>query len=628
MCGIAGYFSADPMCLEEGGRIVSRMIGALAHRGPDGDGRHVTARCGLGSTRLAIIDLEHGQMPVFNEDRQVCCVMNGELYTYRDERAGLIGRGHHLHNRSDSEVIPHLYEEVGLELPARLTGMFAVALWDARRQRLLLARDRFGIKPLFVARSRGLVLFASEIKALLATGLVDRRVDARALRDVGSAGYPMPPRTMFSAVESLPPATWQAFTPESTNGPVSYFRVPYPERERDILPSEADAGSADALRELLDHVVADHLVSDVPVGGLVSGGLDSVSVALTASHLGASPLSTFSMVFSDCDAAYDESVYSEMAAAAMRSRHVSVVQEPIDEADYRATIRAMEAPQFSTVPFCEYRLSRAVRDAGLKVVLSGEGADEVFAGYPAFKTSYERRGLSPEQLARRRAAAGAVLDATAFALMAQWWRIEPDTIGRYGLVPPSGDQWWAMAYAWRIATHGPDAPVDALSLADLPDCPPLLACDRLTDPLHRDLLFEQRTRLDGWVLAMSDRVTMAHGVEARVPFLDHRLVELTARVPSRLLLNHPREKHLLREAMIGRVPDLLRTRTKQGFGSPARRWTTRACATSVCSDPTGSDVCSPGHSAARRSTNGRRPGCSMSCSVFRSSWRNSKPCCR
>ena len=580
MCGIAGFFTAGGLGLDEGNALVSRMLAALAHRGPDGEGRFVDPHCGLGNTRLAVIDVANGRQPVASEDGQVVGVLNGELYNYRDIRRGLLSRGHRLINRSDSEVLPHLYEDAGPEMTPRLTGMFAFALWDRRERRLLLARDRFGIKPLLMARAGGVLLFASEAKAILASGLVEPRIDPRALRDLGTAGYPMPPRTMFRGIESLLPGCWQSFGPGGSGTPRRYYSVPYPGPDGVAAREGAGAGAEadDRMRGLFDEVVRDHLIADVPIGSHISGGIDSVSVAMRASAQRAEPLSTFSMTFSGADDGFDESAFSDLAARTMGSRHLRVPQAAIDEADYRGTIRATEAPQLYTGAFCQYRLARVIRRSGIKVVLSGQGADETLAGYPAFKTARMRRSLTGGRLFWRRLGVGSWLrwrDPAFYGALLSWWKAEPGLNRRYGLVPPWSGQWALLAGAWN-SLFDPAAGAGFSAFPSMPETlpepPPDLVVGRVGDPLHRDLLFEQRSRLEGWVLAMEDRVSMAHSVEERVPFLDHRLVELAAAVPSNMLLHGFREKHLLREAMTGSVPESIRCRKKKAFNPPIENW--------------------------------------------------------
>jgi asparagine synthase (glutamine-hydrolysing) len=584
MCGIVGYFSAKPLERGAGQRLVDVMAAALVHRGPDQIGSFVSPHCGLGATRLAIVDPANGRMPVGSEDGRIACVMNGEIYNFAELRRGLIVHGHELRTRGDSEVIPHLYEEHGESFVRQLTGMFAIALWDDRTNELVLARDRFGIKPLFVAPRCEPVLFASEAKAILATGLVSRRIDIGALMDLGTAGYPMPTSTMFEAIESVAPASAWTFGLGRAARSTVYFRVPYPVAGSTESTPVADA--AVRVRDLFDGVVRDHLTGDVTIGALVSGGLDSVSVAATASQFMSAPIRSFSMTF-------PESAFSDRAADAFGAQHVRVVQGRIDEPVYRATIRAMEAPQLSTVPFCTYRLARTIHDHGLKVVLSGEGADEVFAGYSTFRRSKTRRDQDPSDLQRQRSESRNVLDPELFKLYDAWWQLEPSLRRRYGVVPPSGENWWLLGDAWWTAIHpdlGRASERHGPSLERLPRNPPNPDGDLLHHELHRELRFEQRTRLDGWVLAMSDRVAMANSVEVRVPFLDHRLVELTATMPPEVLLNGYHEKHILRESMRGRIPEALRQRTKRGFAAPVQEWLFDADAPAYVAEALAPDV--------------------------------------
>lgn len=584
MCGIAGYYAPEGLAPEEGAALVQRMLEALAHRGPDGRGQFIDPYAGLGSTRLAIIDVAGGRMPIENEDGRLVAVLNGELYDYREHRQRLLAAGHRLTNSSDSEILPHLYEDHGPEMVARLTGMFAFAIFDQAARRLLLARDRMGIKPLHYAYSedRRLFLFASEAKALLASGRVPRRLDPAALRDVSSTGYPMPPRTMFHGVSALPPAHWLMLEPERFRelAPRRYFQPPYagwtpPAGERAVVPVSSLSERREELRGLFDQVVKDHLIADVEVGSYLSGGLDSVSVAARAAALSSSKLHTFAMTFPGKDRGFDESEYSSLAAQAIGSSHREVPQEAISEADYVGTIRAMEAPQVHTVAFCLYRLSRAVREAGLKVVLSGEGSDETFAGYGVFKLSQIRRSWVGRSMFLRKLAVAVALKRRQPELarrIGQWWKSEPELLARYGLVPPWVEQWWLLSDAVRGALR-PEVRAGLPEGIDrLPERPPHFDASALTLPLQRDLAFEQASRLDGWVLALGDRLSMAHSVEVRVPFLDHRLVELSARTPPELLLRRSQEKLLLREAMRDRIPERLRLRQKRAFIAPIVSW--------------------------------------------------------
>jgi asparagine synthase (glutamine-hydrolysing) len=575
------------------------MAGALHHRGPDDSGKFVRRNAGLVSTRLAIIDLAGGHMPLSNEDGSVWVTFNGELYNHREQRARLEAEGHTFRTHADTEVLVHAYERDGAELCRGLTGMFAFALWDEKNGRLVLARDRFGIKPLYVAKSddRKVLLFASEAKAILATGRVSPRIDGRALLDVMSAGYPMPPRSMFHGIESMAPGTSRTYDVHGAQKSRVYWTMPYPSERRPPKRGQLEA-AAEELRARMGDVVREHLVADVPVGSYLSGGIDSISVATLAAKSLDRPLQTFSMGFGTADARFDESMLVEEIVAKIGAQHVRLQIPGISAEDYLGTIEAMEAPQVHTVAFCLYQLSRTVRDSGLKVVLSGEGSDELFAGYSVFRFSRFRNLFSGPLMGARRGLVRLLMllggdRSGLLPAVLDWWRREGEVSQRYGLVPPWVEQWWLLADE-SAAILGKDGRGRLAALAGgdgflLPEPPgrssidteevggdstrPIAASDpRARARLHRELLFEQRSRLDGWVLALGDRLTMAHSVEGRVPFLDHRIAELTAEVPPGFLLRGRKQKYLLRRAMEGVIPESARTRKKRAFVAPITRW--------------------------------------------------------
>jgi asparagine synthase (glutamine-hydrolysing) len=574
MCGVAGYFAPRGLDPEAGRLALERMAAALHHRGPDDRGIFVDPRCGLASTRLSILDVQGGHMPMLSADGRIALSYNGEIYDHRARRTELEAAGRVFRTRSDTEVVLASYEAYGADFLAKLSGMFAFALFDGRRGSLLLARDRFGMKPLFLARSEAqMVVFASEAKAIFASGFVAARLDPVGLRDVFSAGYPCPPRSVFSGVEQLPPASSLFLEADGSERRARYWTMPYPELGGRKKSRALQSAAAD-LRGLFDDVVRDHLVADVAVGSYLSGGLDSTAVAARAAQLLApSRLHTYAMCFGGADRRYDESEYSTLAAEQIHSEHRQLELTGIGADDYRGTIRAMEAPQVHTVGFCLYRLSRLVRDSGQKVVLSGEGSDELFAGYSVFRLSKLRRWTGGWLLPLRAWLMRRVLGRRQPAIareMAGWWRAEQGLATRLGLVPPWVEQWWLLATAIRTMLR----PEAARILAAEPPLPELAPEPRelAADPLHRELLFEQRTRLDGWVLPLGDRLTMAHSVEGRVPFLDPRIAELTARVPPSFLLRRGTEKRLLREAMANALPPALVQRKKRAFVAPISRW--------------------------------------------------------
>jgi asparagine synthase (glutamine-hydrolysing) len=579
MCGIAGYFARNAIDTDQGREILRAMTKALHHRGPDGEGVHVTPHCGLASTRLAIIDLEHGAMPMFNEDGSVAVTYNGEIYNHAALRAELEGRGHTFKTRADTEVLVHAYEDAPESFARRLTGMFAFAIFDAKRKRLALVRDRFGIKPLLTAETKdGLVLFASEAKAILATGLIERGIDRRALLDLFSAGYPMPPRTVFEGIRALPPASMRVLSADGADRTTIYWAVPYPTPGA-VPPKRHIDDAARELDALLRTVVSDHMIADVPVGSYLSGGIDSIAVATLAARTTPHPLSTFSMGFGAPDLVYDESDLARRVGETLKSDHHRLEIGGISYEDYVGTLTAMEAPQVHTVAFCLYQLSRSVKAADLKVVLTGEGSDEIFAGYGAFRLRRARRIFSGwfrpfrDLFLRTMALLGGKPGAL-FQSMHRWAKLEKHVAHRFGILPPWIEQWWLLLEE-SLAILTPEArehlgastSADA-SLLPEPPRPPEAARAKL----HEELRFEQATRLDGWVLALGDRLTMAHSVEARVPYLDHRVAELTASLPTRHLLRGLEEKSILRRAMAGTILETARRRKKRAFMAPITRW--------------------------------------------------------
>lgn len=572
MCGIAGFFSQEGLRVEEGQALVARMMAAIEHRGPDDQGLKVHPHCGLGATRLSIVDLEGGHMPMQDPEAGLTLAYNGEIYDHGAHRTRLQGQGYRFSTQADTEVLLPLYREHGVGLAEQIAGMFAFALWDEPQKRLLLVRDRFGIKPLFVAHSDDgrLLLFASEIKALIASGCITPRLDTRGLQDVWSAGYAMPPRTMFKGIRAVPPGSFVQYnlTGEPRRG--RYYEVPY--AGGDTVGSGLVPGLPRAAQDFhtrFDEAVQSHLMADVPVASYLSGGIDSVSVAARAAQHSAG-LSTFSMVFGGEDRRYDESLHSDLAARHLDVDHHRVLLSGISSEDFDGTIAAMESPQIHTVAFCLYQLARAVRQAGLKVVLSGEGADEVLAGYRAFRIARFRRVLSGRSMFVRRGLVKAFLrrrQPQFAADLLSWWAHEPQVQARYGLVPPWVEQWWLMQAGAGAMLH-PDLRQEGV--AQLPEAPDVALAAHAD--LHNDLRFEQASRLDGWVLGMGDRLSMAHSVELRVPFLDHRLVDTVAALPPRYLLRRFEEKHILRRAMAQDLPPALVRRRKRAFMAPSSEW--------------------------------------------------------
>jgi len=541
------------------------MASAIRHRGPDGFGLHVDDRVGLTNARLSVIDLARGVQPMTNEDGSIFIVYNGEIFNHLALRGELEARGHLFRTRSDTEVLVHAYEQWGERMLERLNGQFAFAIYDRRAGSVFLARDRFGILPLYYAERDGDLYFASEVKALLVTGEVERALDPEGLDEIFTFWAARPPRTPFRGIRALEPgccARWQ----DGRLAVRRYYALDYAE----AATEPADA--LEALDELLRSTVRLRLQADVPVGGYLSGGIDSSIVCALAAAGSPLALRTFSVTFED--PTLDESAYQQAVAADVRSRHA--VQR-IGRGDiarvFPDVIRHTETPLVRTAPAPLYLLSRIVREHGIKVVLTGEGSDEVFFGYDLFKEAIIRL------LCWRRPAS----------------RLPPRLLdGLYpGIAPASGKgDFWR---GYFMTAGSPDDPLfshlprfqltarikdfyAAEFRAGLGPFDPLAELRaRLPagfgawSPLARAAYLEITTLLSSYLLSsQGDRMAMAHGVEARVPYLDHRLVEFAAALPARTKLRGLREKNILRRwgEVTGLLPAAVAHRRKQPYRAP------------------------------------------------------------
>ncbi len=566
MCGIAGIldFARAPSDAE-----LTAMIARLHHRGPDGHGLHREGPVGLAHARLSIIDLAGGAQPLCNEDGTVWVSFNGEIFNYLELRESLLARGHRFATHSDTEVLVHLYEEHGDDLVQHLNGQFAFALWDARAQCLLLARDRVGIRPLFHARVGSRLAFASEIKALLALPEMPRALDPRALGELFTYWAPLPPHSVFAGIESLPPGHVMRVDARGIRLR-RYWDWSFP-IEPIAEPESADA-AAEQLRALLTDAVRLQLRADVPVGAYLSGGLDSAIVAALIRHETTTPLSTFSLTFDDAE--FDESAWQQQMVHHLGTEHTAL---PVREGDIaaafpRAVLHA-EAPLLRTAPAPMLLLAEAVRAAGYKVVLTGEGADEVFGGYDLYKEARVRRFMARQPQSRARAA---LLDrlypwlknspAAGRAMTERFFREGEEQFGAacFGHLP----RWRTtrkvasfLAEPWRTAATDWE-PMEAIA-------PLLPAAITHWPPLAQDQYVEAMTLLSGYLLSsQGDRMSMAASVEGRVPFLDHRVIEFANALPPRYKLMGLTEKWLLKRSMAGRLPEALRQRTKQPYRAP------------------------------------------------------------
>src|SRR5579875_386921 len=525
MCGIAGYCGA-PSALAE--RRVRSMTDALAHRGPDGDGFFAEDGVVLGHRRLKILDLsDAARQPIADRDGLVVVSFNGEIYNFRDLRTQLEARGHRFASTGDAAVIPAAYLEWGLDFVRRLRGMFAVALYDRRDRRMLLVRDRVGIKPLYLARLAEGIVFASEMRAIVAGGWLRRSPNDEALRQFLRFGYRTGFATCYAGIEELPPGSMLVCDGSGSVELQTYWQPPQPtDCDPDQVPSR--------VRELLEGAIERHLQSDVPVGAHLSGGLDSSSVVGLMARRAQDPVPVFSVYFAD-GAWFDERRYSTAVSDACGARQYLVSPTPGEVLDeLPKLVDFLDEPVGGPGAIPQYFLNGCVRNAGVRVVLGGQGGDELFAGY--------ERYLLPHAL--KAAKAGAFGDAVMDMRSSGLRNLAIDLSKRLLKLDPAA-----------MLTAGPRMTSDALSW-----------------DFDRQLLHEFRWYLP-MLLHIEDRTSMAWSIESRVPLLDDELIEYILAVPAVTKIRGGRLKWMLRDAVRDVVPDTVLNRTdKRGLPTPLAAW--------------------------------------------------------
>jgi len=535
------------------------MTGALVHRGPDDRGFYDDERVSLGFRRLSVIDLETGQQPIVIADGPYAIVLNGEIYNFRELRVELEAKGHRFRSRGDVEVVLRLFAEEGIDCLDRLNGMFALALWDGRERRLHLARDRFGIKPLFWVREGSRTAFASELRALLAGGFPARRVLDRAeLRHYLALGFPSPNATLLEGVGAVPPGSVVSIHAAGGETLREYWRPPAPE---DRTPTGDDV--VERLREVLAAAVERQLVADVPVGVFLSGGVDSSTVASLAKRAVSGPLSTFSVGF-EGPGAVSELPAARAVAEYLGSDHHELVMDPATVAkDLECILDGLDTPNADCTAIPTWYMSRLAREE-VTVALSGEGADEIFGGYERqrFDVAFDLLGEPGRRLVP-----------VAMKLVGR--RPSARIKERSNLAPGLARQlhWGRIFTAGEIESLSlsPIADEEAMlaPLADLADR--WLRFDRL-DPVNGRLATDRESFLPGDLLPKVDRMSMAHSLEVRVPFLDNEVADLVLPLPGRLKATLLRDKILLRRAVEGVIPQTAATRRKQAFATPIGPW--------------------------------------------------------
>ena len=565
MCGIAGVLNGSDKPVDTAD--LRTMAQALAHRGPDDEGFHVDGNLGLAHRRLAILDLTAaGRQPMCNEDGSVWIVYNGQLYGFQSARDWLTGRGHRFRSRTDTEVLIHMYEEKGEGLLDGLDGMFAFALWDARRRRLLLARDRLGIKPLYYLTNGSDLFFASELKALLALPRLPRRLDPLGLAHFLYQSSAPNSTCILRDYQKLGPG--ELLIAEAGELHTKrYWTLPPPD-QGSIEPARR---AAETLKALLKAAVESHLVADVPVGAFLSGGLDSSAVTLEARRRSAEAFHTFSVRFVG-PKALDEGPAAGAVATALGTTHHELVLGPDCVEALPAIVRQADEPFAISSALALYHLSRFAREH-VKVALTGDGADEILAGYPWRHEPELGRGAGLLSLARGLAltwvrslrgarAGGPSLRAQ---LRSRLGRMFTSPAERYAEIVA------AFAPEELISTLSPDLAEIALQAWNENPVRLRYAEEADTDETNRRLRVDIQTTLGDEMLTKVDRMTMAWGLEARVPFLDRTLVEWALRLPGRQKVRNGRGKLVLREALRAELPRTSRRR-KHGFDMPLGAW--------------------------------------------------------
>jgi len=567
MCGIAGIcgMAREGHLTQD---MLLRMLSTVTHRGPDERGLYLDNHIGLAHARLSIIDLNSGTQPLHNEDESLWLVYNGEIYNYRELREDLEEKGHRFYTETDGEVVLHLYEEVGADALQHLNGQFALAIWNTHNRELFLARDRCGIRPLYYTVARQNFVFASEIKALFANRWVPRRLDPIGLDQVFTFWTTLSPRTVFENVWEIPPGHYLKVRGGQLQC-VQYWDVPLPEvheRWEDSLETICLQ-----TRQRLYDAVQLRLRADVPVGCYLSGGLDSSILTSLVAEKAANEVQSFGIRFQET--AYDEGRYQTQVANRLHLKHQSVwvANEQIGQL-LDPVIRHCERPILRMAPAPLFALSRLVRDSGYKVVLSGEGADEIFGGYNIFREAKVRRFWAQDPGSLRRA--------KLIQELYPYVHTDPRKRARLTMFYAQGLEKWddplfSHRLRWdntsRLKGFYSDSLRDAVASYDgYEDVVENLPTSYWkAHPLAQAQYLEMKIFLSNYLLSsQGDRMAMAHSVEIRLPFLDHHLIEFVSRVPAKWKILGLNEKFLLKRSYHSRLPESIVRRPKQPYRAP------------------------------------------------------------
>lgn len=569
MCGIVGSVHAEAGRLDQ--QLVRRMCDLIRRRGPDDDGFVFDNQVGLGMRRLAIIDRTTGQQPVFNEDRSVAAVFNGEIYNYRELREDLIKQGHRVVSHSDTECIVHLYEEYGEACVEHLRGMFAIAIWDSSKKSLLLFRDRMGIKPLYYWQDGRDLFFGSELKCLLAVDRYRKSMDFRAAFDFFTFKYVPGPQTIYEGIAELPPGCLGVWSDDGVFRVRRYWELKFSVGE----PRSADY-YCEALRHYLEESVRLHLVSEVPIGSFLSGGIDSSAIVALMAQIAPGNVKTFTVGFGEGQSGSDERPYARVVAQMFKTDHSECLYENPQrqvEAILPHMIEAFDEPFADSSMIPNYLVCQAARQ-WVTVALSGIGGDELFAGYERYRgamaaATYQRLprmlrwggGRFVKSLPQLEAAGLWIdrmkrfVDAAELPLPARY----QEYLAAFGTAEK------AKLFSEEFLRHLSQTESYSTELA-------MSKVEPSSDPLEWMLRTDMATYLPDDELRKADRLSMWHSLEVRVPFLDHRLVEFVATIPSGLKLKGWEKKHVLIKSLQGILPPSILARRKQGFSIPLGQW--------------------------------------------------------
>lgn len=566
MCGICGFVSKRETDFDRQ-EILKSMLSKITHRGPDDEGLYFDDQCAFGMRRLSIIDLKTGHQPIASEDGSLLLICNGEIYNHQTLRRELEAKGHRFKTGSDVETILHLYEEDGENAVSRLEGMFSFALWDSRRKKLFTARDHAGIKPLFYYQKGDLFAFASEIKSLLSIPQISRRLDKEALYNYFSLNYIPSPLSIYSHIKKLEPAsimTWR----EGETKTYSYWDL----KPHQIKDSLKESQWTEMVYNGLEQSVKKHLISDVPIGVFLSGGVDSTACAAFMSRLGVK-VRSYSIGFEE--KSFNELKHAQKAADHYGFTHRDLVVKPDAVSLLPQIARFFDEPFADSSALPVYYVSKLAAEE-VKAVLSGEGGDELFAGYMTYEAdmlaeSYRRL---PAPITKQ------IVPAIASILPSSTKKVSFD----YKLKRFAKGALYDLAkrhYMWKVIFTEEDKGQlfnqDFINDTPFSDTAELFQIcynkyNPKIDPLNHLLYVDTKIYLPDDLLVKVDRMSMAHSLETRLPFLDKALMELAFSIPSSLKLKGRQKKYILKQALKGLVPDRILHRKKEGFSMPAAKW--------------------------------------------------------